>query len=140
MTTINSFQIAIDHIYSKLASDATLLAIPIGGVFRGIAPDGTATPYLVMAPMSGHDVYGPGSPRYMDDLLMQVYAIGPAASYANTRTAANQLDTLLEKSAGTVSSGIVIACRRQQPLALDELVGGVIWSRLGGLYRLWVSS
>src|SRR5260221_14596117 len=37
-----------------------------------------------------------------------------------------------------MSNASILACYRESPLELDELVNGEIWSNMGGLYRLQV--
>jgi hypothetical protein len=136
---MNEIAIAYEWIYTQLADDATLAAIPIGGVFRSIAKDGTSTPYVIVSHLGGHDVLGSGGARIMSDLLFQVYAIGPAANFDDVSLAALRIDALLESQAGTNDDGTVLAIRRQQPLILDEIVNAAMWTRLGGIYRVWVN-
>lgn len=138
---MNEITVGYEWLYNLLANDPTGLgAIPIGGVFRGAAGDGTATPYIVMQYMGGHDVIGSGGHRIMADMPFHVYAIGPASSYANVKLAANRLDTLLQGASGTTSGGTVIACVRQSPISIEENVNGVLWTRFGGVYRIWAQT
>lgn len=130
---------ALAFIYNRLATDATLLAVPIGGVFRGIAPDNTAAPYIIMALQGGHDVLGSGGARIMADLPIQVSAFAPAGLMNTLQAVADRLDALLDQASGTTSDGRVLAIRRQQIINLDEPVNGVTWTRLGGIYRTWAS-
>jgi hypothetical protein len=136
---MNEISIALEWLYSRLTNDATLQGIPIGGVFRGVAPDKTATPYILLIHQGGHDVYQPGANRIMSDLVFQIVAIGPAANWNNIQTAATRIDFLLEAMSGTNADGNILACRRQQPLSSEEIVNGATWTRLGGLYRIWVN-
>lgn len=139
MSTQNEIAVALEWLYSLLSGDATLAGIPIGGVYRAIAPDDAVAPYIILQWMGGHDVLGSGGARIMSDLVFQVYAIAPSDQYDLVRAAAYRIDQLLDKASGTTSDGTVLACRRQQPIPLDEVVNGVVWSRLGGLYRTWVN-
>lgn len=127
--------IALEWLYTTLSEDDALLSYAPGGVWRALAPDGTTTPFVIIAFQSGMDVLSMNVVRLMTDVLFQVKVVGPALITSQLFNAADEIDTLLKRASGTVTGGTVLACYRESPLQLDELVNGEVWSNIGGLYR-----
>lgn len=119
-----------------LSADSQLVAAAPGGVWRGLAPAGTTTPYVVVSRQGGGDVLSGNAIRLMTSDTYQVAAFAPAASFSALVAVASRLDALLGRTAQSAGGITILACYREQAVALDELVGGVLWSRLGGLYRI----
>jgi hypothetical protein len=135
--------LGFQFLYSVLANDATLSSVAPGGVFRALAPPDTATPFVIIAYQAGSDSVTMNGFRMLDDLVFQVKAVGPATSMANIASAAERIDQLLGGTNTGPASGVIgsnlgqcLACYRQSPLAMDELVNATLFSNLGGLYRL----
>ena len=86
--------------------------------------------------------------RMIDDMLFQVKAVGPASATATIASAAERIDVLLGGPSSLPASGPVsrlinrrrshLACYRQTPLEVDELVNGELWTNMGGIYRLQI--
>lgn len=125
-------------LYNTLSGDSQLASLAPGGVWRAMAPPGTATPFVVFAMQSGTDVLTMNAARLMTDNLFQVKAVGPAKSMQAVADAAARVDDLLKRTDGTVAGGAVLACYRESSLQLDELVTGELWTNLGGMYRLQI--
>ena len=88
---------------STLAGDATLSIDVPGGVYRGVAPPGTLTPFVIISLQSpGIDVLTVNAYRLMSQPLFMVKAVGPASITAAIVAAANQIDALLGRSSGTI--------------------------------------
>lgn len=153
MATYHESELGFLWLQSVLIGDATLMALLPGGaatgVWRGMAPPDTLTPFIILVYQSGRDVVtATGAFRLMSDLLYQVKAVGPASISATIAQVAGRIDRLLGgPPVWTTSMGIVVnsvqegqtlACYREQPLHLDELVNGELWTNVGGLYRVEV--
>lgn len=132
--------LAIEWLTTVLGNDSTLSGYAPGGVWRGMAPPETATPYIILSLQSGLDVVTMNAVRLMADVLLQVKAVGPATETATIANAATRIDQLIGQppNAGTTQDGLgyVLASYRQSPLIVDELVNGDVWSNIGGLYRI----
>ena len=131
--------LAYNYLYSTLAGDTTLAGYAPGGVWRALAPPGTATPFVVFNFQAGSEALTLNAYRVMSNQLFQVKVSGPATGMTALVQAASRLDDLLRLSSGTPSGGLVLSCYRETPVAMDELVSGVLWSNLGGLYRLLIT-
>jgi hypothetical protein len=123
-------------LYNTLSADSTLQTDAPGGVWRGLAPPGTATPFVILSLQSGKDVITANAVRVFDDDTFLVKAVGPASNNAGVLAAASRIDALLGRTSGQVTAGAILACYRETPISIDELVNGELWSNLGGLYRL----
>jgi hypothetical protein len=133
-------------LYSVLSGDSTLTGYAPGGVWRGLAPDGTATPFVILSLQSGQDKLTANAVRILDDDTFLVKASGPASNTAGVTNAAARIDALLGRTSGTigtpgqVTAGAILACYRETPLSVDELINGELWTNLGGLYRLIIQA
>lgn len=132
--------LSFEWLYSTLSGDSTLAGYAPGGVFRSLAPPTTATPFVIMSYQSGLDSLTMNAVRMMSELLFLAKAVGPATSMAGIVNAASQIDVLLKRTSGTTVDGLgaILACYREQPLEVDEIVNGELWTNIGGLYRLQI--
>lgn len=127
-------------IKSVLSADAPLQGYAPGGVWRSEADAGTEPPYVIIIHQSGLDVVTMNGFRLMDDLLYQVKVVGPASNTPVLVNAAKRIDALIGSppTSGTVTGANILASYREQPLEVDEIVNGELWTNLGGLYRLQI--
>lgn len=123
-------------LYSVLHGDATLMAL-VTGVFAGAAPEGQIAPYVVYNWQGGADVMVTNGRRTMNNSLYQVKCVGPADTITTLQTACDRLDTLLQRASGTTTGATILFCERERPVALDNTVNGVLWTNVGGLYRIY---
>jgi hypothetical protein len=121
-------------LYSTLNGDSQFKSY-VTGIFDDIAPQGTQPDYCIITNQSGTDVLTATANRIMSSLLFQVKLVGPQADYANLSAAYARADSLLALVRNT--NGI-LACYREGPLAVAEVVNGVSWVALGGLYRIYL--
>ena len=121
---------------SMLSSDTQLLAAAPGGVWRDLAPPDTATPYMIVSLQAGQDVLTANAFRLFVYGVYQIKAVGPGNNYSGIVTAASRVDALLGRTSGTTTNGIILACYRETPLAVSEIVDGELWNNLGGFYRI----
>ena len=130
---------ALGYTYTRLANDATLLAIPIGGVFSGVADEGTATPYIVISQQSGVDALGANVTRILSDMLFKIEVVGRADQFMTLQTVADRVDFLLTKASGTTADGRILSVYRTQTLVLEEVDAGIKYSRIIGIFRYYVT-
>ncbi|MDE1904957.1 MAG: hypothetical protein KGH75_00720 [Rhodospirillales bacterium] len=144
MTTVIGPAEGMAYILAKLQADAPLNAIATGGIYRAAAPQAAinAPPYVLINYQGGADVMGSFADRIMTGGLYQVAIYGPDTMMAASLVpAARLIDADLHRTAGTAQGGTILACYREQPIVLSEVVTGsdVYWSRVGGLYKILVS-
>lgn len=127
---------------ATLSDDAQLMSYAPGGVRRSVAPVGTPAPFVVVAFLSGFDWRTGNEVRIMSKPLFLVKAVGPDTMTAQVAEAAARIDDLLQPKQGGHSSGstanaYIDACYRESPFTQDDPpVAGVVWTAVGGLYRL----
>lgn len=132
---------ALQWLLTTLGASASLTSAAPGGVHDTLAPVGTATPYVIVQKQTpnGTDLIAGGARRVMNRSLWVVKAVGKTnEEYAALITAADAIDTALDRKTGTTSDGRVLACVRQNDLQYTELrPDGVLISHLGGQYTIW---
>lgn len=138
-THLNESPGVLGWLTSTLGGDATLAGYAPGGVWRGMAPDGTATPYVIVARQGGRDLVLPGAIRVWDDATYLVKVVGPATQDATLASAASRIDALLQGASGTNGSDTrVLSCEGVAVVDTDELIAGAsgseVWRSLG---RIW---
>jgi hypothetical protein len=134
------------YLGAKLQAATAVTAFLANGansIFRNVAPQAAINnpPYILVRYQGGADVMGAFADRLMTSGLYQVVVVGPdTLTNATLYPAAQALDAALHRTAGTALGGIVLACYREQPLMLSEVISGSDqqWTRIGGLYRLLV--
>lgn len=124
-------------IYSTLASDATLSSLAPGGVWRGVAKQGTTGVFVVFNLQGEADIYTMGV-RAMLDGVYQIKAVlaGPSASAA--WDAAARIDALFTDVSLVCTNGRVLLSRRQQIVSFTETDGGEMYQHVGGLFSIVV--
>lgn len=124
---------------STLTGDSQLRTLAPGGVWRGLAKPGSATPYIILSFQSGGDVVTMNAFHLMDDMLYLVKAVGPASSSSQIASAAARINDLIGgPTSGIAPGSIISAAYRQSPFSQEELVSGELWSSFGGIYRIIV--
>jgi hypothetical protein len=129
---------------ATLEGDSTLAGYAPGGVHRGMAPVGTATPFIVVNYQTGHDVTTANKVRIMSNVTYQVKASGPVSQTADIVSAAGRIDELLDNDETRnipVTGGLILDSSRDEPVAYDEEEGaGEQQTNFGGLYSLEIRS
>lgn len=125
---------AYSFLYATLQADSALMGL-VSGIYRNIAPAGSQPPYIIIGHQSGHDTLTANAWRVFDQSTYQVKVVGPESLYASALApAANRIDALLART----STNGVLVCYRESPFGLSELVNGVAWLSLGGMYRILI--
>jgi hypothetical protein len=126
----------ITFLFNTLSGDSALMALVPNGIFRGMAPDQTVPPFIVLSFMAGPDTNTANAVRMMTRPLYQVTVQGPAGMSTILAAAAARIDDLLKRASGSVAGARIDAFYREQPLLRDLPPSlGVMWSAIGGLYR-----
>jgi len=128
--------LAHQWLYQTLSGDATLQGYVGQRVYRDLAPQGAAMPYLVFSYQAGRDVEAVGAVRILSQITVLVRVWGRRSEYATLAAAATRVDELLHAGSGTN----VLACVREFPIDMAETVDGVTYVALGGQYRLLVQA
>jgi len=127
---------------TKLANDATLLALCPNGVYVDEAPPGS-TRFVIVSLVEEADA-GIFGARAFEDALYQVEAqMLSTVAGANIKAAAARIDALLEQGTLTVAGYSLMALFRESRIRLTEVDAAdnaIRWYRRGGNYRLVVST
>ncbi len=131
------------YLLATITADSALMAYAPGGAWRAVAPQASINnpPYILVTAQGGADVMGSFADRLMTSGLYQVAIYGPDTMMnASLVPGARLLDAALQRTSGTAQGGTILACYREQPLILSEVVSGsdILWTRIGGLYRILV--
>jgi hypothetical protein len=139
--SVSEVGLGLQFLFGVLSPDPTLASYAPGGGYRSLAPDGTATPFwIVSLQNAGQDTLTQQGVRLLSQPLFLVKAVGPASAMQAIVNAASQIDLLLGGGQGlrnqSIANGFIAACFRTATHEQDELVNGVLWTNIGGLYRL----
>lgn len=97
---------AATWIFNTLTNDAAISAKVGARIYRDVAPEGTAFPFVVYQQVSKTPVYNAFYDRLMFNERWQVKAVDKGNLYSNIEPVASQIITLLHKksAAGIFSS------------------------------------
>jgi hypothetical protein len=131
--TSNAVTAGFTFLYNTLTADSTFMSY-VSGVYTGIAPEGSLPDYAIVIHQAGPKTLAATGQLIMTRTLFQVKITGPEADYdGNITSAYDRMVTLLGLVRST--SGI-LACYLEQDLYINEVVDGVPWINLGGLFRV----
>lgn len=112
-----------------------------GRIYAYLAPESAVLyPQVLFNMQSGTDVDVVGAIRIWNSMIYQVKVIGKgsAPNFGAIKALADRIDALLHAASGTTTDGRVLSCVREQSLSYVENDGSVVFSHLGGLFRLQV--
>lgn len=127
---------AMEWIHDTLSADATLTGLVSTRIFDGLAPQGSAYPFVVFNHQGGSDALGVGAARVLNSGLFQIKAMTESTSYSSAVSIADRIDEVLHGSAGSKDGAYIASCVREQPIMLIEQHNGIEYRSAGGLYRL----
>lgn len=132
--------IGFTWLYTTLSNDSQLTELAPGGIWRGLAPPETVTPFVVMSLQSGNDVTTMNAFRAFTECTYLLKVVGPASITATIMNAADRLDALIGSppTSGSTSDGAILASYRKSPISIQELVNGELFENAGGLYELQI--
>ena len=124
-------------IYSALSGDATLSALATGGVWRAVAPEGTAGCYIVFQLISSpEDVRVMGTGASVQRYRYQVKAIMQGTSAVTPRSALSRAEVLLDDATLALTPHTLLVCRRRGSLPdmVEPLENEIIYQHVGAEY------
>jgi hypothetical protein len=127
---------------ARLAADSALTAVVGTRLYGELAPQATATPFVVWQLVDVDDVVGAtAATRIMVTSTWAVKAVADAATFAGPlATAADRIDAVLHAAVGGAAGDATVwTAVRERPLRLVEVDDGVTWRHLGGIYRIWAT-
>lgn len=127
--------VAAQGLYATVnVSAVTTLAT--GGIYRGKAIAGAATPYVVMRRVPGTGfVKVVGAIRIWSDELWDMVAVGTQLQWETVDQIAATMDGLLDRVGGiTTSNGVLWEITNERPINFDEEDEGVNYVYAGATY------
>lgn len=137
-------QAAAKAFRAALTEDAAVAALAGTRIYEGLAPQGTALPYVLFSYHTGGDVQAQGSagriltrPVYLVKALTEGTDFGPADTLAAAVDGVvEDLDSLI--SIGSETYRVQVQGRLEPVRYLETVAGGSRYYHAGGLYRLIV--
>jgi len=124
-------------IYEALTSDAALMA-KVTGVYNALAPSSVSTPFVVFQEQAGTDAYTLRR-RMLRSLLYQVKCVDRGGSAKTAGEVYDLIDGVLHDASLSVAGYATLYVRRESDVKYTEVVDGVQYWHVGGLYRVIVS-
>lgn len=122
----------------RLQGDATLIALlPAGarGIHESVAPQGTATPFIVLDLPSAVDLNTTGGARVWQNTLVSATVRGKGLTSAIVPIA-DRVDQLLQGYQVTVNGAVIVKLRRERGFRLPpEVENGVRFPAIYQEYR-----
>lgn len=123
---------------TTLQGDAALAALVGTRVYRDVAPESAALPFVIFWNTGGHDVLGVGGIRILSELTFTVEGVCDGASATNLEAIVTRLYALLDRASGVTTAARILSCIREATTDSTDIDGGRLFPRLGGDYRLQV--
>lgn len=131
-------------LYGKLAGDTTLngmLAAPPSGWAKSIyherAPDSAGFPFMVFEKTTGLPTGAFGDPSALQTDVWLVKCVDRSDSADIAEGADARATVLLNDATLTIAGGVThLYLRRESDVAYPEIVDGVLYRHVGGLFRL----
>ena len=130
-----SLRSALDTAMFNALNVAGVLAAAPGGVYNTVAPAGAAPPYVVFQAVTKVDDYSFGA-RYAQ-ATYQVIAVSRNPWPKEAADIDDDIDTALQDVALSITGYTALRCRRENDIYFQEEVGGVLYHKIGGGYRIW---
>ena len=130
-----NLRVNLDTAVFNVLNVASVLNEATGGVFNGIAPQGTTPPYVVFQAMSKVDDYWSVTGRGGNAIYM-VKAIDQSPWPKSAGDIDTQVDSVMQDASLSVTGHSLLWCRREEDIYLAEDQQGVIYQHIGGLYRI----
>jgi len=129
---------AVEWIRATLKADGVLLGLVGDRVYSDLAPEGAASPWIIISVMAAPDLNTLCGHRVLATVICQVKAIAAGRGMAGPQAVADRMDHLLTRANGATAEAAVLSCIREQAIHYSESDGGTLYRHLGGQYRLLV--
>lgn len=125
---------------AKLAGDATLATLAPGGVFREVAPQGVAEPYVIVQLIGHRDDYQLNRAQAFEDCTYMVKAVQQANSGTAVQAVADRVQALLHNGTLTITGYRLVNLMRTERIAYVEIDEDRDrrYQHRGGLYEVLV--
>ena len=130
-----NLRVNLDTAIFNVLNVASVTNEATGGVFNGVAPQGTEPPFVVFSAMSKTDDYFAYSERGGQAVYM-VKAIDRSPWPKSAGDIDTQLDSVMQDASLSITGHSLISCRREEDIYLVEDLAGVMYQHVGGLYRI----
>lgn len=119
----------------------TLAPLAIGGAWRGVAPPGVTSPYIVYDLDSPTDIPGVAGTRLWNSSLYSVKVVGTATQTDTLASIADAVDAALQLvgdfAIGANTDAHLMRCVREGPLPIPVIIeNSVSWVTYGALWRI----
>jgi len=125
-------------LHNVLSNDVTLSGLVGSRIYGYVAPNKATFPLVIFQFQGGRDVAGVGAARIMTSGVWLVKSVDRETNFTNLKAIEARIDSLLHKASGSVADGQVLACVREEPFSLVEVIDGIQYRHLGGMYRVLV--
>jgi hypothetical protein len=127
-------------LWRRLNVDPILQSVWIDRIYNGAPPQGVTRPHgLITLQTAGDDLAG-NNVRTAARLTYLVRVIFEGEDLWDGNVAASRIDTLLDRTTGTVPEGSVLMCRRVGAFSLVEFPQGRRVNHRGGFYEMLVQA
>lgn len=123
-----------DALLAVLKADATLTTRAPGGVYRDVAPQGIAEPFVIVTLMAHEDIAEQASAPAFERGRYLVKAVASATSATSAESAADRIHALLNGGSLTVTGFSHMGTWREERVSYIEVDGPVRWQHRGGIY------
>ena len=125
---------------AKLAGDPTLATLAPGGVFREVAPQGVAEPYVIVQLMGHQDEYSLNRAQAFEDFTFMVKAVQQSSSGTTAQSVADRVHALLQNGTLTITGYRLVDMKRTERIAYVEIDDDRDrrFQHRGGLYQVLV--
>lgn len=125
-------------IYDKLSANSDITTA-VGTNILTRVPNPRPTRYIIYNLMAGSDIKGVGKNRQATSALFQVRQVNQGDPDTTARLVNKRLDDVLQLTADDLSGDYYFSADREQPIDRQEYdAAGVLYSNVGGLYRVWI--
>ena len=138
MGHVAEVQQAKKWIYDKLSANSDI-ATAVGTNILTRVPNPRPARYIIYNLMAGSDIKGVGKNRQATSALFQVRQVNVGDPDTTARLVDKRLDDVLQITADDLSGDYYFSADREQPIDRPEYdAAGVLYSNVGGLYRVWI--
>ena len=129
----NAVTAGLTFLNNTLTADGTFMSL-VNSVYTGVAPEGSLPDYGIIIHQAGQKTLNAYGVLVMTRALFQVKVAGPEAHYDNNLSPAYDRMITLIGLVRSVSG--ILACYLEQDFSISEVVDGIPWVNLGGLFRV----
>ena len=130
-----NLRVNLDSAVYAVLNVASVTNEALGGVFNGIAPQGTEPPFVVFSAMSKVDDYFAYTGRGGSAVYM-IKAIDRSPWPKTAGDIDKQIDSVKQDASLSITGHALLSCRRESDIYLTEDQNGIIFQHIGGLYRI----